>query len=164
VLLVCNANGSDKLHQMYLANILVHVALRMLKKLLTKYANTNSWISMINWGLKIKKILLFIDQCAACLNITFLRNIKDVFLPGNCTSQLPPLDLAVIHSFKYTFMVSIFIHKTFVMTDGRLLQDASCMKQHVLSVMNFTTGPLKLIMQTSIQNCVIKCGFPVNHF
>jgi hypothetical protein len=43
MLLVCNDNGSDKLHQMYLATILVNAALRMLKKILLKNdANTNS--------------------------------------------------------------------------------------------------------------------------
>ena len=41
-------------------------------------------------------------------------------------------------------MVSIFIHKNTVMTDGRLLHDASCMKLDVLSDMNFTVGPLEV--------------------
>jgi hypothetical protein len=136
---------------MYLATILVNVALRMLKKTSKKYdANTNSCITMINLTLKIKKkLMIFIDQCAVHVNdITFLRNIKDVFFPCNCTSQL---------------MVSIFIHKNIIMTDGRLLHDVSCKKLDVLSDMNFTAGPLKL-MPTTIKSCVTKCGFPVDHF
>jgi len=60
-------------------------------------------------------------------------------------------------------MVSIFIHKNIVMTDDRLLHDASCMKLAVLSDMNFTPGPLKLML-TTIKNCVTKCAFPVDHF
>jgi hypothetical protein len=55
-----------------------------------------------------------------------------LFFPCNCFSQLLPLDLAI--------MVSIFIHKNIVMTDGRLLH---FMKLDVLSDMNFTAGPLE---------------------
>jgi len=40
-------------------------------------------------------------------------------------------------------MLSIFIHKNIVMTNGRLLHDASRMKLDVLSDMNFTAGPLE---------------------
>jgi hypothetical protein len=83
---------------------------------------------MINWALKIKKFLLFIDQCAVHLkNITFFRNIKDVFFPCNCTSQLPPLDLAVTQLFKYTFMVPYFpahkMHRDLFITNFRKNND-----------------------------------------
>jgi hypothetical protein len=50
---------------------------------------------------KSSKILLFIDQCAAHpKNTTFLNTNKVVFLPANCTSQLQPLDLGIIHASK----------------------------------------------------------------
>jgi hypothetical protein len=50
--------------------------------------------------LKIKIILPFIDQCAAHSKNTFLRTIKATFFPGNCTSQLQPFDVGIIHAFK----------------------------------------------------------------
>jgi hypothetical protein len=50
------------------------------------------------------------------------------------------------------------------MTNGRLFQDASCMKLDVLSAMHFIVEALKLIMPTTIKSCFAKCGFPVDHF
>jgi len=50
--------------------------------------------------LKIKRILPFIDHCAADSKNTFHRTIKAMFFTGNCTSQLQPLGVGIIHAFK----------------------------------------------------------------
>jgi hypothetical protein len=52
------------------------------------------------WVLKIKRIPPFIDNCAADSKNTFLRTIKAMFFAGNCTSQLQPLDVGIIHALK----------------------------------------------------------------
>jgi hypothetical protein len=57
-------------------------------------------------GLKINIILPLIDNCSADSN-TFLRTIK-VFFPGNCTSQLQPLDVGIIHAFKCSIKSNSF--------------------------------------------------------
>jgi hypothetical protein len=59
-------------------------------------------ISVHNWtGKWAQKKLLFIDQHAACSkNTTFLRKVKCVFFPANCTSQLQPLNFGIICTFK----------------------------------------------------------------
>lgn len=47
-----------------------------------------------------KKILLFIDNCAAHTDLPALANVKVMFLPANITSKLQPLDQGIIHTFK----------------------------------------------------------------
>jgi len=52
-------------------------------------------------GAQNRQIILFVDNCAAHPKDTsFLRNVKVVWYPENCTSTLQPLDLGIIHSFK----------------------------------------------------------------
>src|SRR5215510_12323147 len=48
-----------------------------------------------------RQIILFLDNCAAHPKDTpFLRNVRVVRYPANCTSTLQPLDLGIIHSLK----------------------------------------------------------------
>jgi hypothetical protein len=52
-------------------------------------------------GAQNRQIILFVDNCAAHPKYTsFLRNVKVVQYPANCTSTLQPLDLGIIHSLK----------------------------------------------------------------
>lgn len=53
----------------------------------------------------------------------FLRNTYVVYFSTNCTRQ--------VHAFICSYRKR-FIWKTVAMTDGRLFQDASCMKMHVV--------------------------------
>jgi hypothetical protein len=76
-------------------------------------------------GTRNGKILLFTDEFAANpKSTTFLSNIKDVFLPANCTNQLQPLDLGIIHAFKCHYRKQL-IQKTVAVIDGGLLQVAT---------------------------------------
>jgi hypothetical protein len=82
-------------------------------------------------GVESLKIMLFIGQCAGHLkNTIILSNIKVIFLPANCISQLQPLSLGIIHAFKRHYRKQL-IWKTIAMLDGELLQrcytdDAGC--------------------------------------
>jgi hypothetical protein len=107
--------------------------------------------------------LLFIDQCAAHLkNTTLLSNITAVFLSGNCSNQLQPLDLGIIHAFNCHYRKQL-IWKTVAMMDGVLFQDATQMK-YVLSAMHFISQAWRLITSATIKNFFVKCGFSNDHF
>jgi len=52
-------------------------------------------------GVKTRKILLFIDPCAADAGVTTaLKNIKVIFFSPNCTSHLQPVDMGIIDALK----------------------------------------------------------------
>jgi hypothetical protein len=170
VLLACNADGTDKLPPMVIGKYKNPRCFKNVRTLPTKYeANKNSWITaklfedyLIHldrkMGGKNRKILLFIDQCAAHPKNVFLRNIEVVFLPAHCTSTLQPLDLGIIHAFKFHYR-KLLVRKTVAMVDGGLLQDATKMKLSVLHAMNFIAEAWRLITPCTIKNCFAKCGF-----
>jgi hypothetical protein len=59
-------------------------------------------------GLSNRKVLLFVDKCPVHPpDTTFLKNVKVVFLPANCTSRLQPFDLGVIHCLKAKYRKSL---------------------------------------------------------
>jgi hypothetical protein len=49
------------------------------------------------------------------------------------------------------------------MTLGELPQDAAQIKLGVVSTMNLTAEPLRLITPTTIKNCFVKCDFLTLH-
>jgi hypothetical protein len=54
-------------------------------------------------GAQNRKIILFVDNCAANPKDTpFLRNVRVVWYLANSTSALQPLDLGIIHVSKHT--------------------------------------------------------------
>ena len=106
-----------------------------------------------------RKILLFIDQCAAHpRDTTALKNIKVIFFPPNCTSHLQPLDMRIIHAFKCQYRKQ-FIWKAAAMIDVQLLGVASKMTINLLIVLHLITEAWRQITPTTIENCFKKCGF-----
>jgi len=51
-------------------------------------------------GKEKRKILLFMDHCAAHPPDIKLKNIEVAFFPANCTSKLQPLDVGIIANMK----------------------------------------------------------------
>jgi len=110
-------------------------------------------------GAKNRKILLFIDQCAAHpRDTTTLKNITILFFPPKCTSHLQPLDMGIIHALKCQYRKQL-IWKTVAMIDGESLGDASKMKIKLLTALQYIAEAWRQITPTTIQNCFIKCGF-----
>jgi hypothetical protein len=111
--------------------------------------------------LKIAQYCSF--QCAAHLkNTTIFSNIKIVFFPANCMSQLEPAYLGIIHVFKCHYREQV-IQKTVAITDGGLLQDATHMKLDVLSAMHFNAEAWRFVTHIAIKNRFVRCGFSTDH-
>ena len=128
VLLGCNANGTEKLPPLVIGKYNKTHCFRNIKKHPTKYTvNSNSWMTSATFeecllqldcqiGAKNRKILLFIDKCAAHPRDTpALKNIKVIFLPPNCTSHL--------QAFKYQYSKQL-MWKAVATTDRDLCGDA----------------------------------------
>jgi hypothetical protein len=74
-------------------------------------------------GAKNRKILLFIDQCAAHPgDTTALKNIKFIFFCPNCTSHLQPKYMGIIHACKYQYFNQL--RNSTAIIDIELLGDA----------------------------------------
>jgi hypothetical protein len=59
-----------------------------------------------------RKDLLFVGKCATHPpNRSFLRSVKIVFVPADCTSMLNPLDLGIIHCMKTRYRKAL-VQKT----------------------------------------------------
>jgi hypothetical protein len=55
------------------------------------------------------------------------------------------------------------ILKTAATIDGGLLQDTTQMKLDVLSAMHLIAEPWRLITSTIIKDCIVNCGFSIDH-
>lgn len=103
-----------------------------------------------------RKIVLFMDQCPAHPVNLELRNIKLIFFPANCTSQLQPLDLGIIHAFKTNYR-RILVRKLLTFIDcGR---DPKTFKVSVLDALHFIARSWMDIKTSTIVNCFKKAGF-----
>jgi len=75
-------------------------------------------------GAKNRKILFFIDQCAAHPGVTTaMKNIKVIFFPPNCTNHLQPVDMGIVHAFKCLYRKQLIWNVTATI-EGELLGDA----------------------------------------
>jgi len=102
-----------------------------------------------------RHIILFVDNCAAHPKDTsFLRNVKVVWYPANCTSMLQPLDLGIIHSLNACY------RKRLVQTSICLMESEKEVKKkvNVLKAMHYIMAAWQQVSQQTIQNCFCKAG------
>ena len=106
-------------------------------------------------GAQNRQIILFVDNCAAHPKDTsFLRNVKVVRYPANCTSMLQPLDLGIIHSLK------AYYRKHLVETSICLLELGKEVNKRInlLKAMHYIMAAWQQVSQQTIQNCLCKAG------
>ncbi|XP_046392284.1 tigger transposable element-derived protein 4-like [Ischnura elegans] len=107
-------------------------------------------------GVQNRKIVVFLDQCPAHPKNMNLRNIKLVFFPPNCTSQLQPLDLGIIHVSKSNYR-RILVRKAINLIDSG--RDPKSFKVSVLDALLYVERPWKEVVEGKIANCFKKAGF-----
>jgi hypothetical protein len=174
VLLACNADGTDKLPPLVIGKSENRCCFKNVRQLHTKYvANRKTWVAQAiftdylraldaKMSSQNRKILLFLDQCAAHpQNTSYLKNVKVVYFPPNCTSILRSLDQGIITSFKHYYRKQL-VRKTIYMFDHKLLHDATLMKVNVLDALHFIAESWRCVTHTAIVNCFQKCGFNLN--
>jgi hypothetical protein len=145
------------------------------------YHNSNAWMTQTifdKWllrldkmfGLKKRKVLLFVDNCSSHKTPKNLLNIEIKYLPSNTTSRLQPLDQGIIRSFKAKYRKLLLKYLTFQMTedfnsnavDFESLR--SKYKQTIDSItlknaMNWLTTAWDEVTVQTISNCFISSGF-----
>jgi hypothetical protein len=139
--------------------------LKNVERLPSKYeTNVSSWVTTKlledyltqldrKLGAYSHRNLLFVDECAAhSQNMTFLSNVRVVFLPSYCISQLQPLGLRIIHACKFCYRKQ-FIWNTVVITCGKETAARCCINSQSLKIGNTHYN----------QNGFLKCGFSIGH-
>lgn len=113
------------------------------------------WLKKVDKQMKInrKKILLFIDNCAAHTDLPTLANVKVMFLPANTTSKLQPLDQGIIHTFKRFYRREVVKH---ILTS---LEEKSSPDINVLLAMKFARKAWYLVSDVTVKNCFHIAGF-----
>lgn len=169
VLLCSNSDGSDKLQPLVIGKSQRPRCFKNIKHLPVKYvANTKAWMTAdifgdflrsldCRMGARCRKILLFVDNCAAHPHDTSsLRNIKVIFYPPNCTSVLQPLDMGIIKCFKQKYR-KMLVQKALCLLDSQDGNKAA-LKITILQAIHYVAASWQKISQSTISNCFAKCG------
>ncbi|KAH8029897.1 hypothetical protein HPB51_005199 [Rhipicephalus microplus] len=110
-----------------------------------------------NWRMayKNRKILLFLDQCAAHPRQVTLQNVKLFFLPANATTHLQPLDAGIVRNVKHHFK-SLLVRRLLAKIDRK---DEDDPRISLLDAIHFIAVAWNRVTPTTIANCFGKCGF-----
>lgn len=170
VLLCTNSDGSDKLQPLVIGKSKNPRCFKNIKNLPVRYhANNKAWMTAdmftsflrtfdCTMGTQCRKVLLFVDNCAAHpKDISFLRNVKVVFYPPNCTSVCQPLDMGIIKCLKQQYR-KMLVRKVVGLLDVRKDDSSVVLKINILQAIHYLATSWKKIDPTVIQNCFAKCG------
>jgi hypothetical protein len=168
VLLCVNSDSSDKQGPIVVGKSLKPRCFKNIKKVPVKYhANKKAWMTTdifmtflrsldASMGAEGRKILLFVDNCAAYLqDMTFLRNVKVIQYPANCTSVLQPLDLGIIKYFKQLYRKCLVQTAVCLMDAGKDVD----IKIDVLQAIHFTVAAWRQVSKPTVVNCFRKGGY-----
>lgn len=168
VLLCCNSDGSDKRIPIVIGKAAKPRCFKNIKKLPVQYyANGKAWMTTdifldflhgldASMGAQGRKIILFLDNCAAHpRELSFLRNVKVIFYPPNCTSVLQPLDAGVIKCFKGYYRKQLVERAVCMLDAGKEVK----MTFSILQAIHFVVSAWFQVSPATLQNCFRKCGF-----
>ncbi|GBL81922.1 Tigger transposable element-derived protein 6 [Araneus ventricosus] len=168
VLLCTNADGSEKLTPLVIGRAKKPRCFKNVKSLSTDYTwnkkarMTQSvfedFLRKLDKKMRLQKlkIILFIDNCTPHLDLK-LKNMRVEFVPTNCTSQLQPLDLGIIRSFKAHYRKQL-VRKLLLFLGSGDLQDASEAKTNVLEALNVISAAWDSVDKKCVTNSFNKAG------
>ena len=170
ILFTCNSTGTEKLTPVVIGKSENPRAFKNVNKAnLGVYyrSNTKAWMTsklFSEWLVKInkqflqqnRKILLFLDNFSGHYteNNRNLTNIKIIYFPPNCTSKLQPLDAGIIANFKLRYR-SNTVQKMIESLDN----ECPIQNINIKDAIEMLVRGWKLIPESCIRNCFIKCGF-----
>lgn len=165
ILLCSNSDGSDKRVPFVIGKSAKPRCFKNVKTLPVTYrANSKAWMTNEFFSLFLRdfddsigkekrKVILFIDNCSAhSPDVSFLKNVKVIFYPPNCTSRVQPLDLGIIHSFKSHYRKNLVRKSLAAMDQG----DYSSFKIDVLQAIYFIVSAWERVTSLVIKNCFNK--------
>lgn len=169
VLLAANSDGSEKLRPYVIGKSANPRCFKKDIPLPTKYdANQKSWMNATLFTKWLKdldrrmrsekrKIIIFIDQCPAHPTGYEFTNVKVEFFPANCTSELQPLDLGVIRSFKVQYR-KLLVRKILVNMEGNSPKKGVNFV-NMFEAMSFVRQAWNSVTESTVINCFSKAGF-----
>ena len=116
----------------------------------------NQWFSRWNRQLQAvnRRVLLFIDNCAAHNLTAEQSNINIKFLPPNTTSVLQPMDQGVIRSFKTHYRRHL-VNRLLAAVD----RNDNNFKVDILQAINILSIAWREVTPITVANCFRKAGF-----
>ena len=99
-----------------------------------------------------RKIIIFIDQCPAHPSGYEFSNVKVKFFPANCTSELQPMDLGAIRSFKVQYR-KLLVRKILVNMEEKS-QKKGVNFLNILEAMSFVRQAWNSVEETSCHGFV----------
>lgn len=169
VLLAANSDGSEKLPPYVIGKSANPRCFKNVKSFPTKYsANQKAWMNATLFAKWLKdldrkmrrekrKIIIFIDQCPAHPSGYEFSNVKVKFFPANCTSELQPMDLGVIRSFKVQYR-KLLVRKILVNMEVNA-QKKGVNFLNILEAMSFVRQAWNSVAETTVKNCFNAAGF-----
>jgi hypothetical protein len=148
LLLAYSADGTVRLPPLVIGKSENPHSFKNVRKLPTKYvANRKAWITHAiftdylraldaKMSSRSRKLLVFVDPCAAYSGCRVPKNAKVMFVPPNCISIFQLLDQGISTSFKHYYCKQL-VRKIISVIDHKLLHDALTMKVNVLDAQHF---------------------------
>jgi len=160
-----NMSGSEKLPLLVIGKSANPRCFKNVKSLPVDYrANKKAWMTgemfeewVVSFDKKIKKkkrkVLLFVDNCPAHVDVQNLTATKLVFLPPNTTSVLQPCDQGIIYAFKQQYRKRIVRHML------HALEQKKSADIDVKIAIDFMHAAWNAVSQATIVNCFRKSHF-----
>ena len=105
---------------------------------------------------KARKIILFIDNCAAHPHVGGLQSIELAYLPPNTTSEIQPCDQGIINTLKAYYRKKMIRLLVQFIDGGQAMPN---FKITLLSAMQMIRAAWDSLTPSTIANCFRKAGF-----